>query len=196
MKKIYLLVLFVMCFLISAVTVKAEELEVGNLLSGWKLSGDVSMFATFKGEERNTDSKLNFMYMQFYGEKEIQKNLTLYLSLVVNNVGYDNDVNDYETTILVDTAFLSYAVNDVFSLHIGREIINYGYENPICIIDEKFAFLPIVTPARIIAPAPIDTPSLIIVSVSIIFLPIFGCMVLVVIQFGPRNTSFPSLTPS
>ncbi|MDD5020989.1 MAG: hypothetical protein PHR82_02490 [Endomicrobiaceae bacterium] len=142
MKKVSLAVLFVMCFLISAVSIKAEELGV---LSGWKLSGDATAFASFKAEERTTDSKLNFSYMQFYAEKQIQKDLTVYLSLVVNNKEYNNDQNNYETTILVDTAFLSYAVNDVLSVHMGREIINYGYENPICIIDEKFAFLPTVS---------------------------------------------------
>ena len=142
MKKVSLLVLFVMCFLISAVSIKAEELGV---LSGWKLSGDATAFASFKAEERTTDSKLNFSYMQFYAEKQIQKDLTVYLSLVVNNKEYNNDQNNYETTMLVDTAFLSYAVNDVLSVHIGREIINYGYENPICIIDEKFAMLPAVS---------------------------------------------------
>jgi len=80
--------------------------------------------------------------MQFYAEKQIQKDMTVYLSLVVNNKEYNNDQNNYETTVLVDTAFLSYALNDVLSVHVGREIINYGYENPICIIDEKFAMLP------------------------------------------------------
>jgi hypothetical protein len=133
MKRVSLLVLSTVCLLLSAVTIKAEDV---NLLSGWKLSGDATAFASFKAEERPTDSKLNFSYMQFYAEKQIQSDLTVYLSLVVNNA------NNYETTILVDTAFLSYAVNDVLSVHVGREIINYGYENPICIIDEKFAFLP------------------------------------------------------
>ncbi|MFA7073962.1 MAG: hypothetical protein WC234_02095 [Endomicrobiaceae bacterium] len=121
---------------------KAEELSVSGLLSGWKFSGDLTSFASFKSEEREGDSKLNFSYMQFYAEKEIQKNLTVYLSLAVNNKDYNNDKNNYETTVLVDTAFLSYAVNDVLSVHVGREIINYGYQNPICIIDEKFAILP------------------------------------------------------
>lgn len=139
MKKVSLAVLFVMCFLISAVSIKAEEIGV---LSGWKLSGDATAFASFKAEERTTDSKLNFSYMQFYAEKQIQSDLTVYLSLVVNNRAYNNNQNNYETTILVDTAFLSYAVNDILSVHVGREIINYGYENPISIIDEKFAMLP------------------------------------------------------
>ncbi len=142
MKKVSLAVLFVMCFLISAVSIKAEEL---NLLSGWKFSGDATAFASFKAEERTTDSKLNFSYMQFYAEKQIQSDLTVYLSLAVNNKEYNNDQNNYETTILVDTAFLSYSLNDVLSVHIGREIINYGYQNPICIIDEKFAMLPSVS---------------------------------------------------
>ena len=80
MKKVSLAVLFVMCFLISAVSIKAEEL---GIFSGWKLSGDATAFASFKAEERTTDSKLNFSYMQFYAEKQIQSDLTVYLSLVV-----------------------------------------------------------------------------------------------------------------
>ncbi|MDD3064871.1 MAG: hypothetical protein PHI20_03380 [Endomicrobiaceae bacterium] len=139
MNKVYLLALSTMCLFLSAGTIKAEE---ANILSGWKLSGDATAFASFKAEERTADSKLNFSYMQFYAEKQIQKDMTVYLSLVVNNKEYNNDQNNYETTVLVDTAFLSYALNDVLSVHVGREIINYGYENPICIIDEKFAMLP------------------------------------------------------
>ena len=149
MKKGILFAVFVALLLTvtSSSIVKAEDLSVASVLSGWKFSGDLTSFASFKAEERSTDSKLNFSYMQFYAEKQIQKDLTVYLSLVINNKEYNNDKNDYETTMLVDTAFLSYAVNDVLSVHVGREIINYGYENPICIIDEKFAILPAMSSA-------------------------------------------------
>lgn len=147
MKKRFLFAVFAALILTvtSSSIVKAEELSaasIASVLSGWKFSGDLTTFASFKSEERSTDSKLNFSYMQFYAEKQIQKDMTVYLSMVVNNRAYNNDQNNYETTILVDTAFLSYAVNDVLSIHAGREIINYGYQNPISIIDEKFAMLP------------------------------------------------------
>jgi len=143
MKKGILFTVFVALFVtVASSVVRAEELSVADVLSGWKLSGDMTFAATFKEPEGPGNSKLNFSYFQLYAEKQLQENLTLYLSLAVNSVSAGSD--DYVTSVVADTAFLSYSVNDKISAHIGREIINYGYENPICIMDEKFVFLPAI----------------------------------------------------
>lgn len=147
-KKIFTVLLVAMCFVFSTGVIKAEDsnnLSVEGLLSGWKLSGDMSLLSTFKEPERSGDSKLNFSYFQLYAEKQLKSNLTMFLSLVVNNGNYNNDANNYETTILVDTALLVYKINDNFAANIGREIINYGYQNPISIMNEKFVFLPAIS---------------------------------------------------